>query len=292
MMSLSAYGRLPVPRLTPDLLALVKTGEVFSLGVDYQEGMLTPGPVMKSYSIAPHLRHSDPSDINPGSAAAEVIRMSIHVGTHIDALCHIAEKQDKNGNPHPDGEPRLYAGSGSTVAASEMVTSAGQMHNSIEKMPPIIARAVLLDVAAYKGVDVLPNAYPISADDMRGALRKQGTVITENTAVLTRTGFYPYLKNGNPVYRDAQAGLSLEAAQFLVEQGMHLAGADNMAVEAMPPSDHAVHRFLLVHNGITHLENLYLDDLAAAGCYEFLLIVTPLKLTGATGSWVNPIAIA
>ncbi len=292
MMSLSAYGRLPVPRLTPDLLALVKTGEVFSLGVDYQEGMLTPGPVMKSYSIAPHLRHSDPSDINPGSAAAEVIRMSIHVGTHIDALCHIAEKQDENGNPHPDGEPRLYAGSGSAVAASETVTSAGQMHNSIEKMPPIIARAVLLDVAAYKGVDVLPDAYPISADDMRGALRKQGTVITENTAVLTRTGFYPYLKNGNPVYRDAQAGLSLEAAQFLVEQGMHLAGADNMAVEAMPPSDHAVHRFLLVHNGITHLENLYLDDLAAAGCYEFLLIVTPLKLTGATGSWVNPIAIA
>ena len=42
-MSLSAYGRLPVPRLTPELLSLVKTGEVFSLGVDFQEGMLTPG---------------------------------------------------------------------------------------------------------------------------------------------------------------------------------------------------------------------------------------------------------
>ena len=292
MMSLSAYGRLPAPRLTAELLALVKTGEVFSLAVDYQEGMLTPGPVMKSYSIAPHLRHSDPSDINPGSAAAEVIRMSIHVGTHIDALCHIAEKQDEHGNPHPDGDPRLYAGAGQTVAANETVASVGQRHNSIEKMPPIVTRAVLLDVAACKGVDVLPDAYPISADDIRSALHKQGTRITENTAVLTRTGFYKHLKNNNPVYRDAQAGLSLEAAQFLVEQGMHLAGADNMAVEAMPPSDHSVHRFLLVHNGITHLENLFLDDLAAAGCYEFLLIVTPLKLTGATGSWVHPIAIA
>jgi len=60
----------------------------------------------------------------------------------------------------------------------------------------------------------------------------------------------------------------------------------------MPPYEHAVHRFLLVHNGITHLENLCLNDLAAAGCYEFLLIIAPLKLTGATGSWVNPIAIA
>ena len=98
-MSLSAYGKLPVPRLTPDLLRLVKTGRVFSLGVDFQEGMLTPGAAMKSYSIAPHLRHGDASTIDPGSAAAETIRMSIHVGTHIDALCHIAEKQDANGLP-------------------------------------------------------------------------------------------------------------------------------------------------------------------------------------------------
>jgi len=291
-MSLSSYGQLPVPRLTPELLALVKTGEVFSLGVEYREGMLTPGAAMKSYSIMPHLRHSDPSAINPGTAAAEVIRMSIHVGTHIDALCHIAEKQDEHGNPHPDGEPRLYAGAGATVPAGETVTSAGQMHNSIDKMPPIVTRAVLLDVASYKGLSVLPDAYPISADDMRGTLQKQGTVITPNAAVLTRTGFYQYLKEDNPVYRDAQAGLTLEAAQFLVEQGMNLAGADTMAVEAMPPYEHAVHRFLLVHNGITHLENLCLNDLAAAGCYEFLLIIAPLKLTGATGSWVNPIAIA
>jgi kynurenine formamidase len=72
---------------------------------------------------------------------------------------------------------------------------------------------------------------------------------------------------------------------------MILAGADNMTVEAFPPMEHAVHRFHLVHNGITHLENLYLDDLAAQHVYEFLLIVTPLRLQGATGSWVHPIAI-
>ena len=107
-----------------------------------------------------------------------------------------------------------------------------------------------------------------------------------------RTGTYPLLRDGDPVYRDAQAGLNLEAAQFLVEQGMTLVGADNMAVEAMPPMDHSVHRFLLVRNGITHVENLNLDELAAARCYEFLLIIAPLKLTGATGSWVNPLAIA
>ncbi|MCY3797300.1 MAG: cyclase family protein [Chloroflexi bacterium] len=291
-MSLSAYGRLPVPRLTPELLSLVKTGEVFSLGVDFQEGMLTPGAAMKTYSIAPHLRHGDESTIDPGTAAAETIRMSIHVGTHIDALCHIGEKQDGAGNPASDGEPRLYNGAGETVAARDCVNSAGQTHMSIEKMPPIVTRGVLLDIAAYKGVEMLPPAYSIGADDIRGAMEKQSSVIGEGAAVLARTGTYPLLRAGDPIYRDAQAGLNLEAAQFLVEQGMTLVGADNMAVEAMPPMDHSVHRFTLVHSGITHVENLNLDELAAAGCYEFLLIIAPLKLTGATGSWVNPIAIA
>jgi len=59
----------------------------------------------------------------------------------------------------------------------------------------------------------------------------------------------------------------------------------------MPPNDHAVHRFLLVNNGITHVENLYLEALAASRAYEFLLVITPLRLSGATGSWVHPIAI-
>ncbi len=288
----SAYGKLPLPQLTPELLTLVKTGAVYSLGVDFQEGMLTPGAAMKSYSIVPHLRHSDPSAIEPGTAAAEVIRMSIHVGTHIDALCHIAEKRNAAGEVDSAGEPRLYAGEGKTVAAKDHVTSAGQRHLSIERMPPIVMRGILLDVAGYKDIETLPPAYPIGAADIRGTLEKQGSQIGEDTAVLVRTGSYRLLRAGDPVYRDAQTGLNLEAAQFLVSQGMTLVGADNMAVEAMPPMDHSVHRYLLVNNGITHVENLNLDELAAARCYEFLLIIAPLKLTGATGSWVNPLAIA
>ena len=90
---MSSYGALPVPRLTPELLGLVKTGEVFSLSVTYYEGIPVPGP-MVSYSLSPRLRHGDIADILPASAAAEVITMSIHVGTHIDALCHIFEHQE------------------------------------------------------------------------------------------------------------------------------------------------------------------------------------------------------
>lgn len=289
-MSLTPYGKLPVPRLTPDLLSIIKTGEVFSLGVKYKQGMLAPG-IMASYSIAPHKRHSDSNSAGVYSAAAEVINMSTHVGTHIDALCHISEKRDENGDPDLAGEPQLYAGNGNTVAAKDHVAFDGQKHLPIEEMPPIITRAVLLDVASYKGLDILPNAYPITAQDIQGTIEKQSVQITDNIAVLIRTGFYQHLINNNAAYRDEQAGLNLSAAKFLVEQGMTLVGSDTMAVEVANPSDLPVHRFHLVHNGITHLEVLNLEELASAKPSEFVLIITPLKLTGATGSWVNPIAI-
>lgn len=273
------------------MLALVRTGGVFSLAVTTYEGIVVPGP-MTPFTLTPRMRHGDLADLRPASAAAEMISMSAHTGTHIDALCHIGEHQDAQGNADSHGAVQLYAGQNQTVRAVENVSFQGQTHLSIAEMPPIVTRGVLLDVAAQKGVSVLPDSYNITAQDITTALVAQGTVIRSGTAVLIRTGFYQHLRDHNPAYKDAIAGLGLEAAQLLHRQGMILAGADNMTVEAMPPPDHPVHRYLLVHNGVTHLENLYLEELAANRVYEFLLIVTPLRIQGATGSWVHPIAIA
>jgi kynurenine formamidase len=247
---------------------------------------------MVPYTLSPRLRHGDLTDIAPASAAAEVVTMAVHTGTHIDALCHIGEHQDAEGNPDSYGPARLFAGAGQTVAAADVVTYRGQTHLSVAEMPPIVLRGVVLDVAGYKEMPVLPDAYVITPEDIQGTLTRQAVQVRPGTAVLIRTGFYHHLRDGNPAYKDNIAGLGLEAAQLLFGQGMILAGADNMTVEAFPPKDHAVHRFLLVHNGVVHLENLYLEDLAAQQVYEFLLIVTPLRLLGATGSWVHPIAIA
>jgi kynurenine formamidase len=289
---LNSYGTLPVPRLTPELLTLVRTGEVYSLAVNFTEGMMSPGPV-PTFSLSARVRHGDLKEIAPGSAAVEVITSGLHVGTHIDALCHIGEHRDTSGNPDVEGRGavHLYAGRDETVDADSVTRYNGLTHMTIEQMPPILTRGVLLDVAGAKGVEVLSDSYSITPDDIEATLRAQGTEVTPGTAVLVRTGFYRHLRDGNLAYRDAIAGLGVEAARLLLERGMTLAGADNMTVEAMPPLDHAVHRLNLVQNGVTHLENLYLEGLAAARVYEFLLIITPLRLTGATGSWVHPIAI-
>jgi kynurenine formamidase len=286
-----SYGALPLPHFAPEFFQLIKTGRIYSLSVVWQEGIPVPGP-MVPYTLTPRMRHGDLSEITPASAAAEVITMSAHTGTHIDALCHIGERQDADGNPNPLLEVRLFNGVERTVRADDTVDLYGQNHLSISEMPPIVTRAVLVDIARFKQVDVLPNAYAIPAHEIEQALAAQKTVIQPGTAVLVRTGFYQHLVARNPAYQHEIAGISLDAAKWLHQQGMILAGADNMTVEAVPPMDHPVHRYLLVHHGITHLENLFLEELAAQQVYEFLLIVTPLRLQGSTGSWVHPIAIA
>jgi len=94
-----------------------------------------------------------------------------------------------------------------------------------------------------------------------------------------------------------QAGLSLEAAQWLVEghQAM-LVGADNFGVESFPSKDPEnfvpVHSYLLAEQGVSLLEALWLEDLAKDQVYEFLFIAAPLKLRGATGSPLRPLAIS
>ena len=85
------------------------------------------------------------------------------------------------------------------------------------------------------------------------------------------------------------------AAEWLVTQDPMLVGADNQPVEIQPNPDSGislpVHQIMLVVNGIHLVERMKPDELAAAGVYEFAFVVQPLKLEGATGSTVAPVAI-
>jgi kynurenine formamidase len=74
-----------------------------------------------------------------------------------------------------------------------------------------------------------------------------------------------------------------------------LLGSDNGPVEVSPNPDSQIslplHQIALVVNGIHLLENLKLDELAAKRVHEFAFVMQPLKMQGATGSTVAPVAI-
>jgi kynurenine formamidase len=153
----------------------------------------------------------------------------------------------------------------------------------------------LLDVAGCQGVDVLPDSYGITSEDLKICQEKQGTEISEGVAVLIRTGFSKYWKTENERYSNCGAGINIDAARYLAECKVAMVGTDTEAVEQWPFDPEGpplpVHSYLIVENGITHVESLYLEKLAEAKAYEFLFVALPLRIRGATGSQIHPIAI-
>lgn len=57
----------------------------------------------------------------------------------------------------------------------------------METVPPIVTRGVLVDVAAYKGVERLRKGYVITPADLEGAFKRQGVGIRAGDAVLFHT---------------------------------------------------------------------------------------------------------
>ena len=152
-------------------------------------------------------------------------------------------------------------------------------------------------MAKFKGVERLPDSYSITLSDLQDALKKQGTTVQPGDVVLTRTGLMTLWPDQSKYHMADEPGLSLEAAQWLVEgQKAMLLGADNLAVERLPSSHPEnfvpVHSYLLVERGVSLIEALWLEDLSKDGVYEFLFIASPLKFRGGTASPIRPLAIS
>ena len=158
-----------------------------------------------------------------------------------------------------------------------------------------MTRGVLIDVAALKGVDMLPDTYEITPQDLQQALQRQNVQLQPGDAVLVNTGWSKLWGKDNARYMKTCPGIGVAAAEWLAKQDPMLVGADNWPVEVAPNPDPQlslpIHQIMLVVNGIHILENLKLDELAAKRVYEFAFVMQPLKGQGFTGSTVAPVAV-
>jgi kynurenine formamidase len=214
------------------------------------------------------------------SYSGDAVSLYTHSGTHLDALNHFG----------------LHGKIWNQVSAEDALGVRGWTKSGVDKYPPIVARGVLIDVAKSKNMAHLPTSYAITVTDLQEALKKQGTTLRPGDVVLTRTGIMTLWPDQAKYRLEDQAGLSLEAAQWLVEgQKAMLLGADNFAVESFPskvPDNLApVHAYLFAERGVSLLEVLWLEDLAKDQVYEFLFIASPLKIRGGTASPIRPLAI-
>ena len=178
---------------------------------------------------------------------------------------------------------------------NEIGTRSGFTRLGVENVGTLMTRGVLIDVAALKGVDMLPDRYEITVDDLQQALDRQGVALEPGDAVLIHTGWGVLWDTDAERFMATNPGIGVAAAQWLVANDPMLLGADNQPVEVSPNPDPElslpIHQMMLAVNGIHLVERMRLDELAEAGVYEFAFVVQPLKIEGATGSTVVPVAI-
>jgi kynurenine formamidase len=269
--------------MTSSSLASLLSARVYDLEQPRFAGMPIHPSHKPGYFYALHRRHRDtyrPECHGPRSGASGTLMMMEHSGTHIDALSHQAF------------EFTMYGG----VRTDAAETPTGFTQLGVETIPPLLCRGVLLDVAGWKGADRLPPRSAITAADLAGCAAQQGVEVKAGDVLLVRTGYAP-LWDDEPAYLDA-AGVGKTGTLWAADRGVVAVGADNMAWDAPDERDPDTgatlfaHAYLLPQKGVYIIENLALEELARDKVWEFAFVGIPLKLKGATGSPIRPLALA
>jgi kynurenine formamidase len=256
---------------------LIRTGQVFELGQVLSPGM----PIQPTRQFAVHTKRTtmNPESNRRGSNEEVVIAEIGQVGTQFDGFSHQTIGTS------------LY----NCFKLDDIATRTGFSRLGIEQVGGLMTRGVLIDVAASKGVEMLADTYEITPADLQEALKRQALTLEPGDAVIVNTGWGKLWGKDNARYMRTNPGLGVTAAEWLAGQDPMLVGMDTAPVNVTPSPDKALsnptHQIMLVINGIHLLENLNLEEAAAARAYEFALIVQPLKIQGGSGSTVAPIAV-
>jgi kynurenine formamidase len=267
------------PELIVKAAQLIKTGKTYALGIE--TNIKTPAYPPRTFKI---------TIVQPGQAGIpglgttkttyndDIIDGWVGVGSQIDGLGHL-------------GIEHVYY-NGRKLA--DFADPSGLKKMGIEKVPPIVARGVLLDMAAHYGTDVVKEGTAFNSKEIEEVAKKQGVEIREGDVVLFHTGWVSLIGKDDKRYNAGEPGVGVDGAKYLVSKGVVAVGADTWGVEAVPfetKNIFEVHQILLAMNGTYILENMNTGALAADKAYEFLFVLGVPKITGAVQGIINPVAI-
>ncbi|MBV9503374.1 MAG: cyclase family protein [Acidobacteriia bacterium] len=255
-----------------ELLAVLQNSTIYDLSQTYFPGM-AHFPTHPPFLYGLTREHGDFVGPEGHSSSADALAMSGHAGTHIDALCHFSRR----GRLHGD-QPVVQA------------PASGHEHYGAHTIPPILRHGVMLDIAGIEKTEVLPGDFEVGPAHLDRAA--QGLVIGPGDVALIRTGWATYWPRPADFVAQGHApGPSMAGARWLSERGVFAAGSDTLAFEKIPSETMPVHVHLLVESGIHIIECLNLEELAASAVREFVFVAAPLKIRGATGAPMRPLAV-
>ena len=269
--------------MTPELVlkaaSLVKTGKTYALGIPVDSK--TPAYPPRTFKITVvQPGQAGNSGIGPNKATYndDILDTWVGIGSQLDGLGHL-------------GVDHVYY-NGNKLA--DFADPTGLKKLGIEKVPPMVARGVLLDMAAYFNTDIVKEGTAFNVKEIEEAAKKQGVEIRQGDVVIFHTGWLGLIGKDDKRYSAGEPGLGVEGAKSLTGKGVVAVGADTWAVETIPfeaKNVFEVHQILLAMNGTYILENMDTAELAKDKGYEFLFVLGQPRFRGGVQSMINPIAI-
>lgn len=268
------------PKLVMEAAKLIKTGKVYELGqVVSSESPAYAPRTCSIYIVQPGQAQNTTLGPTKSTYNDDILNCWIGMGTQIDGLGHVGiDNVYYNGNQ-----------------AKDFAQIGGLTKLGIEKVPPIVTRGVLLDMAAYFGVDMVKEGTPFNQAEIDGAAKKQGVTIRQGDVVIFHTGWAAMAKQDPKKFVAVQPGLGVGGARYLTSKGVVAIGADTAALEVIPFEKDAglfeVHQILLAQTGTYILEGIVTAALAKDKAHEFMFVLGHAKYKGAVQSMINPVAI-
>ena len=210
-----------------------------------------------------------PAEAYPGGegfAAAEIVTLSTHNGTHLDAPWHFHPTQD-------GGAPAM----------------------TIDEVP--------LDWCFRPGVKLdfrhLPDGHVVTAAEVEAELKRIGHTLQPLDIVLVNTSAGMAL--GDPDYVNKGCGMGYEATMHLLKQGVKVTGTDAWSWDA--PFSHTAKKVAETGDasliweghkagrdiGYCHLEKLH--NLEALPPFGYTVACFPHKVKKASAGWTRAVAI-
>ena len=171
----------------------------------------------------------------------DIIEGWVGVGSQLDGLGHI-------------GVEHVYYNGNKLL---EFADPTGLKKLGVEKVPPMVTRGVLLDMAAHFGTDVVKEGTAFNVKEIEEAAKKQGIEIRQGDVVLFHTGWSSLIGKDDKRFNSGEPGLGVEGAKYLTGKGVVAIGADTWGLEVIPfetKNVFEVHQILLPMNGTYIME--------------------------------------
>ncbi|TMV11426.1 cyclase family protein [Arenibacterium halophilum] len=275
-------ANLVTPERTMAALELVKQGKSVPLGIVIDSE--TPAFAPRSLNlqvVQPNQQGGAKLTAfgYPGNYNDDIIQTWVGIGSQIDGLGHLGEKG------------YYYNCNKEDISAITGLTKLGA-HN----IPPLVGRAVILDMASHAGKEVMDAGDNFGEAEIKAAAEAQGVSIGEGDIVLFHTGWTEGKLESDPTaWVSGEPGLNVNGARYLASLNVMAVGADTWGIEPIPPAegDGAFygHVVLLKENGIYLLETMNTGPILRDGVNEFMFVLGQARIRGTVQMIINPVAL-